>query len=101
MAKVIRWEEARPPTAAALWERMVAEGLRPYSWSNGPGERYATHSHPFHKVLYVAEGSITFGLPTQGEQIELRPGDRLELPAGTVHNAVVGANGVTCLEAQT
>jgi hypothetical protein len=26
-------------------------------------------------------------------------GDRLDLPAGTAHDAVVGPDGVTCLEA--
>jgi hypothetical protein len=29
----------------------------------------------------------------------LNPGDRLDLPAGTVHDAVVGPQGVVCLEA--
>ena len=34
-----------------------------------------------------------------GRTIELAAGDRLELPAGTTHDAVVGPAGVTCLEA--
>ena len=33
------------------------------------------------------------------ESVELATGDRLELPAGTRHDAVVGPAGVTCLEA--
>ena len=34
-----------------------------------------------------------------GITVELAPGDRLDLPAGTSHDAVVGPDGVTCLEA--
>ena len=41
----------------------------------------------------------SFGLPDRGERIALEVGDRLDLPAGTSHDALVGPNGVTCLEA--
>ena len=34
-----------------------------------------------------------------GTALDLAPGDRLELPAGTSHDAVVGPSGVECLEA--
>jgi quercetin dioxygenase-like cupin family protein len=50
-------------------------------------------------VIYVVEGTITFGLPEQGRRIDLRAGDRMELPPGVVHDAVVGPEGVVCLEA--
>ena len=80
-------------------ERLRREGLEPTSWSNGPGERYAGHSHTYDKVLVVASGSIRFGLPAEGRSVDLATGDRLELPAGTDHDAVVGPDGVLCLEA--
>jgi uncharacterized protein YjlB len=82
-----------------LAERLRNEGLRPNAWGNGPGERYGTHEHPYDKVIVVEQGSIRFGLPATGEAVELAEGDRLELPAGTSHDAVVGAAGVSCLEA--
>jgi quercetin dioxygenase-like cupin family protein len=85
--------------SAELTARLAAEGLRPGSWSNGPGDVYAAHVHAFDKVLVCAAGSIVFGLPGRGEVAALRPGDRLDLPAGTEHDAVVGPEGVTCLEA--
>lgn len=66
------------------------------SWSNGSGDRYSEHAHDYDKVLVVARGSITFTLPT--EEVVLGPGDRLELPAGTPHGAVVGPEGVECVE---
>ena len=79
--------------------RLRAEGLEPGAWSNGPGDRYGAHEHGYDKVIVVERGSIAFGLPTTGQAVELAAGDRLELPAGTRHDAVVGPGGVTCLEA--
>jgi len=78
-----------------------AEGLVPYSWSNGPGDRYEPHSHGYDKVLVAVAGSITFLLSerSRDRDVVLEMGDRLELPAGTVHGATVGSRGVTCLEA--
>lgn len=81
--------------------RLRTEGLDPGSWSNGPGDRYGAHDHGYDKVLVVASGSIVFGLPDRGELIALDVGDRLDLPAGTRHDALVGPSGVTCLEAHT
>ncbi|HEX5591191.1 MAG TPA: hypothetical protein VFX65_12950 [Candidatus Limnocylindrales bacterium] len=76
-----------------------AEGLAPGSWSNGPHDRYAAHEHGYDKVLVCVAGSIRFGLPDLDRVVDLGPGDRLNLPAGTRHDAVVGELGVTCLEA--
>jgi len=79
--------------------RLRAEGLDPGSWSNGPHDRYAAHRHGYDKVLVCAAGSIRFGLPGLGTMVDLAVGDRLDLPAGTEHDALVGRDGVTCLEA--
>ena len=79
--------------------RLRAAGLEPASWSNGPGDTYAVHDHGYDKALVCVAGSIEFGLRDGGDRIELRPGDRLDLPAGTKHDALVGDEGVTCLEA--
>lgn len=82
-----------------LAARLAAAGLAPGSWSNAPGDRYAPHAHDYDKVLVCTAGSVRFGVPDQGSAIDLAPGDRLDLPAGTRHDAVVGPDGVTCLEA--
>jgi quercetin dioxygenase-like cupin family protein len=87
------------PGAASLVGRLRAEGLEAGSWSNAPGDTYGAHAHGYDKVLVCAAGSIRFGLPDRDEIIELEMGDRLDLPAGTRHDALVGAGGVTCLEA--
>lgn len=95
---VTPWPDPAAPTQSTLLQRMVDEGLSPYSWSNGPFDVYSAHSHSYNKVIYVVRGSITFRLPELGKQLTLEAGDRLDLPAGTVHDAHVGAQGVVCLE---
>jgi len=79
--------------------KLRAEADLCYRWSNEPGAVYGVHDHEYRKILYVAEGSITF-TPSGQPPIELLAGDRLDLPAGTGHSAVVGPNGVTCWEGQ-
>ena len=81
-----------------LMAKLQAEATGCYSWSNGPNDRYAAHSHGYEKVLYCVDGSITFVLEARHESLELKPGDRMVLTAGTVHSAVVGAQGCTCIE---
>ena len=71
-----------------------------YSWSNAAGDRYSPHSHSYEKVLYCVDGSITFVLEATGERLELTAGDRMVLPAGTMHAAEVGPRGCTCIEGQ-
>jgi hypothetical protein len=83
--------------SSALRARLIEEGLDPGAWSNGPGDRYPAHDHDYDKVIVVAAGAIRFGLPDGA--VDLNGGDRLELLAGTPHDALVGDTGVTCLEA--
>ena len=82
-----------------LEARLAAEGLSASSWGNGPGDRYGEHRHEYDKVLVATTGWITFHLPELGRNVELRAGERLDLPARTLHGATVGAQGVSCLEA--
>ena len=79
--------------------RLQAEGLRAGAWGNGPGDRYGAHEHDYDKVIVVVAGSIVFGLPGSGASVAMAAGDRLELPAETRHDALVGPAGVECLEA--
>jgi hypothetical protein len=69
----------------------------PRSWANGPGDRYGTHDHAYHKVLFCLEGSIVFH--TAEGDVTLEAGDRLDLPAETEHGATVGPAGCACMEA--
>jgi quercetin dioxygenase-like cupin family protein len=84
----------------AIRRRLDEEAHACYSWSNGPGTVYGAHTHTYRKILYCLRGSIRFDLLPTGESVELRPGDRLDLPPGTSHSALVGPAGVSCIEGQ-
>ena len=81
---------------AAARRAFAKAGLAPSAWSNGPHDRYTAHSHPYDKLLVCIRGSIVFH--TEAGDHLLRPGDRLDLLAGTQHSATVGPDGVTCWE---
>jgi quercetin dioxygenase-like cupin family protein len=85
--------------AADVEASLRAEADHCYRWSNGAGATYAVHRHPYRKILYVEQGSITF-TPEGTPPVQLRAGDRLDLPAETPHGAVVGDDGVVCWEGQ-
>jgi mannose-6-phosphate isomerase-like protein (cupin superfamily) len=84
------------PDHALLMARLQAEADGCYAWSNGPGDVYAEHTHDYEKILYCTAGSITFTL--RDREIRLGPGDRMALPPGTPHGAVVGPSGCACIE---
>jgi len=94
----LRWHDPDPPDAASVERRLRNEGVDPYAWSNGPGDRYAGHSHGYTKLLMCAAGSITFLVGADGTPVVLQPGEGFVLTAGTQHAAIVGAAGCTCLE---
>jgi hypothetical protein len=87
------------PSQHEVRARLAAEGLAASAWGNGPFDHYPEHRHGYDKVLVAATGAITFHLPELGRDVRLDAGDRLDLPAGTLHGADVGPDGVTCLEA--
>ncbi len=87
-----------PADESTVAERFAREGLTPERWSNGPHAVYATHDHPYGKVLMVAKGSITFTVGA-ARRVAMKPLDRLDLPPKTPHSAVAGPEGVVCYEA--
>ena len=97
--EIIRWSGGTSPDEETIRKILAEEDLHGYRWSNGPGDVYSAHSHSYNKVIQVVSGSITFGLPAGDEKVTLNLGDRLNLPAGVSHNAVVGPEGVACIEA--
>jgi quercetin dioxygenase-like cupin family protein len=97
MAARLEKAEGGQPSPDQIKARFEQEGLSPHDWGNGPRERYSWHSHSYHKVLYCVSGSIVFH--TEDGDLELQPGDRLEVEPGTEHGATVGPEGVKCMEA--
>ena len=85
---------------ASLMAQLTREGLSGERWSNGPHALYPPHDHPYGKVLVVVSGRITLTIEgARRRLVEMRPGDRMELPPRTLHSAVAGPEGVVCIEA--
>lgn len=82
---------------AEIERQLRSEARDVYGWSNGPGDRYAQHAHSYNKLLFCTRGAIDFIL-VDGRTLTLRSGDRMLLPAGTPHAAVVGSEGCACVE---
>jgi quercetin dioxygenase-like cupin family protein len=96
--KVIRWRGGQHPSYQTITQKMHDEGLRPYTWSNGPNCRDTVRSHGYSKVLYCVEGSVEVVLPDVNQTVVLRPGDRMELPRGVRHATIIGPRGAQCVE---
>lgn len=94
----LAWEGGGRPSVETVADRLRREGVEPHAWSNGPGDRYAVHSHATTKLLMCAAGTITFLVGAPAVSVELHPGDGFVLPVGMPHAAVVGTAGCTCLE---
>lgn len=85
------------PTGDDLVARLEDAGLEPRTFSNAAGDRYDWHEHDRHKILFCAEGAITFHT-REGDHL-LEAGDRIDIEPGTSHAAHVHGEGVTCVEA--
>jgi len=96
--KITPWTKKVEPTETELRAELAEQDLNVYNWSNLPDDVYPSHTHGYHKVLYVVDGTIRFDFPTRSESYNLQAGDRLDLPAGIRHSATVGPDGVSCLE---
>ncbi len=97
--RLTRWHGSQHPTFSTITREMKKEGLRPYMWVNMPNHRYAVRSHGYDKVLYVIEGTVEITLPDVNQRMSLRPGDRIDVPAGVRHGTIIGATGAKCVEA--
>ncbi len=64
--------------------RLIKEGYSGiYTWCDSPGTFYDWHTHTYDEVRWVYEGSVIIG--HEGGQVELKPGDKMEIKAGTRH----------------
>ena len=75
----------------AIQEIMNA-GWWPISLRDAPGEIFEPHKRDADQVLYLVEGAMN--LEAEGRVHHLEPGDKLELPAFTVHSAEVPEGAV-------
>jgi len=77
---------------------LESEGFAVFSWSDAAGALYEPHRHDEDECLWVVDGEMSFEI--DGRRYDLTAGDRLMLPARTVHAARAGSRGAVYLVGQ-
>jgi uncharacterized protein YjlB len=91
--------EGALPVIQALSIHAPAQGGIEYQ-NDLPGKLHDWHSHSVHERLVVLSGSMVVAWLSPGgtqSEREVTAGDRIELPAGTVHRSTAGPQGCTYL----
>ena len=93
-----RWEAADSPlTERTMMGLLEREGYEVASYAYREGTVFPEHEHAQDKCDAVLEGTLR--IMANGISYDLKPGDRLYLPAGTRHRAeVVGRATVLALD---
>ncbi len=73
-------------------QEIANAGWWPVSLRDAPGEVFEPHKHDADQILYLVEGTMKF--EADGRVHHLEPGDKLELPAFTVHSVEVPEGAV-------
>jgi quercetin dioxygenase-like cupin family protein len=96
--RVESWEEDDGPlTEKRLMGVMEREGYEVAVFAYREGTVFSEHEHAQEKCDAVIEGF--FRITVAGQNFDLKPGDRLYLPAGTRHSAqVIGRKTVVSLD---
>jgi len=94
-----RWNPADGPlTEPALRAKLERLGYRVARYVYEPGTVFPDHKHDVDKIDAVLSGR--FRLVVRGHMKLLGPGEWIEIPRGTIHNAtVVGDQPVVSLDA--
>lgn len=60
-----------------------------YTYQDSPNTFYDWHTHSNYKFRWVYEGEVTIGIKVDDKIIvlNLKPGDKLEIPPNTLHYA--------------
>ncbi|HEY4504449.1 MAG TPA: hypothetical protein VJI73_01620 [Candidatus Paceibacterota bacterium] len=64
-----------------------------YTWTDEPGVTYPAHAHKGKVSFFVSVGSITMKL--DNNEVLVQTGERMDVPVGEIHTAVVGPDGCT------
>ena len=81
---VTRWQASMLPTPEQIKMIFQAEGLSPSEEILQPKTVIPDHRHPFDEVRMVMSGRLFMNI--SGNQILLRAGDRIDIPANTRHS---------------
>ena len=98
IADITLWSKNTKPTLDELKAVLRKEGLQSELYSDPPGMKYGRHKHDFDDFVVIVSGKLKLGADT-GVWV-MKPGDRVDLPAHTMHWAeVVGKEEVKYLSA--
>ena len=81
---VRRWQAPIVPTIEQVKMMFMAEELEPSEEIYPVGAEVKDHRHPFDEIRMVVEGELFLSIA--GNQLLLRPGDRIEIPSNTKHS---------------
>ena len=96
--EVITWKKSKKPGLGELKELLEKEGVESVLYSDRPGVKYGRHKHDFDDFIIIVSGQMK--LATDEHEWILKPGDRLDIPANTIHRAeVLGHHDVQYLSA--
>lgn len=95
---VYRWQAPIKPTREQARMIFLAEDLAPHEETLIKDATYPDHRHPFDEVRMVLEGEVALNI--SGNQLLLRPGDKIMIPSNTRHSyRVIGGADCVCLVA--
>ncbi|KAK7487810.1 hypothetical protein BaRGS_00020951 [Batillaria attramentaria] len=103
MSQKINIDKWDPSQDGALNEgnmkrKLEKQGYRYIMYTFNPGTDFPDHTHAVSKKDAVLTGRFEFGM--YGHTVVLEPGDMVEVPKNTVHNArVVGREDVVFFDA--
>lgn len=96
---VTRWQATVLPSAEQVKMIFEGEGLSPAEETLPSGATIKDHRHPFDEVRMVISGDLLMNI--SGNQILLRAGDRIDIPANTRHSkSANGSDACVCVVAQ-
>lgn len=95
---VVRWQKNTKPTRKELTDILDAEGLEWAEFADAPGTKWGRHKHDFDDFVVIVTGQMKLGIGHH--EWTLTAGDRIDLPAHTVHWAeIVGKKEARYLSA--
>ena len=95
-----RWDPARDGdlTESNMKRKLEKQGYNYIKYTFSPGTDFPDHTHSVSKKDSILTGRFEFVM--YGETVVLEPGDMVEVPKNTVHNArVVGKENVVFFDA--
>lgn len=96
---VTRWQAQVLPSAEQVKMIFEGEGLTPVEEQLPAGAEIRDRRQPFDEVRMVISGALVMNIA--GNQILLRAGDRIDIPANTKHSkSTNGDTNCVCVVAQ-